>query len=82
MSFQTFYKKEIIPRLKEEFGYKNIHAVQTVKSVSLNIGLGAGMKDAKFIETAEKTLSEFQDKNQFLQKHESLLQGSKFVRGM
>ena len=56
MSFQTFYKKEIIPKLKEEFGYKNIHAVPTVKSVSLNIGLGAGMKDAKFIETAEKTL--------------------------
>src|SRR3989338_398616 len=56
MAFQTFYKKEVIPKLKEEFSYKNIHAVPTVKSVSLNIGLGAGMKDAKFIETAEKTL--------------------------
>ncbi|MBI4592479.1 50S ribosomal protein L5 [Candidatus Uhrbacteria bacterium] len=57
MAFQSFYKTDVIPKLKAEFGYKNMHAVPTVKSVTLNVGLGAGMKDAKFIETAEKTLT-------------------------
>ena len=50
------YQKEIIPKLQKEFGYKNVHAVPTVKTVTLNVGLGAGLKDARFLETAEKTL--------------------------
>lgn len=57
MAFQTFYKQEVVPKLKSEFGYKNIHGVPTVKSVTLNVGLGAGLKEAKYIETAEKTLT-------------------------
>ena len=57
MAFQTFYKQEVLPKLKSEFGYKNVHRVPTLKSVTLNVGLGAGLKDAKVIETAEKTLT-------------------------
>lgn len=57
MAFQSFYKADVVPKLQKEFGYKNIYAVPTVTSVTLNVGLGAGIKDAKFIETAEKTLS-------------------------
>lgn len=57
MALQTFYKQEIVPKLKQEFGYKNLHAVPTVTSIILNVGLGAGMKDAKYIETAQKTLT-------------------------
>ncbi|MEK7619678.1 MAG: 50S ribosomal protein L5 [Patescibacteria group bacterium] len=57
MAFQSFYKTDIVPKLQSEFGYKNIHAFPTVTSVTLNVGLGAGMKDAKYIETAEKTLT-------------------------
>lgn len=56
MAFQSFFKTEVVPKLKSEFGYKNLHAVPTVTSVTLNVGLGAGMKDSKYIETAEKTL--------------------------
>jgi len=56
MSLKELYKKEIVPKLQEEFGYSNLHAVPTIKSVTLNVGLGAGLKDAKFLETAEKTL--------------------------
>ncbi len=57
MAFKTFYKQEVIPKLKTEFGYKNIHGVPTIKSVTLNVGLGAGLKESKHIETAEKTLT-------------------------
>lgn len=56
MALKEFYKKDVIPKLKESFGYKNVNAVPTVASVVLNIGLGPGLKDAKFLETAEKTL--------------------------
>ncbi len=56
MSLREDYQKDVVAKLKEEFGYKNIHAVPTIKAVTLNIGLGPGLKDAKFLETAEKTL--------------------------
>lgn len=56
MSLKESYKTIAIPELMKEFGYKNVHAVPTVKAVTLNIGIGPGMKDAKFLETAQNTL--------------------------
>ncbi|MBI5369588.1 50S ribosomal protein L5 [Candidatus Uhrbacteria bacterium] len=57
MGIKEQYQKEVVPKLKESFGYKNVHAVPTVVSVVLNIGLGQVAKDARFLETAEKTLT-------------------------
>ncbi len=57
MAMKEFYKTEVVPKLKQAFGYKNIHAVPTVRSITLNVGLGPGLKDARFLETAEKTLT-------------------------
>ncbi len=56
MVLKETYKKTVVPKLIEEFGYKNINAVPTVNTVSLNIGVGPGIKDAKFLETAQNTL--------------------------
>lgn len=39
-----------------DFGYKNVNAVPKVTKVTLNVGLGKGLKDAKYLETAESTL--------------------------
>ena len=57
MAMKELYKTEVVPKLKEEFGYKNLHAVPVLKSITLNVGLGPGLKDARFLETAEKTLN-------------------------
>lgn len=57
MAMKEFYKTDVVPKLKEEFGYKNVHAVPTLRSITLNVGLGPGLKDARFLETAEKTLT-------------------------
>ncbi len=57
MAMKEFYKKEVAPKLKEQFGYKNVNAVPVVQSVTLNIGIGPGIKDARFLESAEKTLT-------------------------
>lgn len=50
------YKKEIIPALKEKFGYGNKMAVPRLEKVVLNIGLSAGFKDEKYIESVKQTL--------------------------
>jgi len=34
------YKKEVIPKMKEKFGYKNDMAVPSIKKVVVNVGFG------------------------------------------
>lgn len=56
MSLKDSYKTSVVPELMKEFGYKNVNAVPVVNTVTLNIGVGPGMKDAKFLETTQNTL--------------------------
>jgi len=56
MRIKDLYKKEIRPKMKEDFGYKNDMAVPRMEKVTLNIGLGPGLKEPGYKEAAEKTL--------------------------
>ena len=51
------YKKEVVPRLMELGGYKNVMQVPRLEKVALNIGLGEAITDAKALESAEKDLA-------------------------
>ena len=57
MGLKERYTTEVIPALTKEFGFKNPNAVPRILSVTLNVGLGRGLKDAKFQDTAESTLT-------------------------
>jgi large subunit ribosomal protein L5 len=50
------YRKEVVPRLVELYGYKNIMQVPRLEKVALNIGLGEAIQDAKALEAAERDL--------------------------
>jgi large subunit ribosomal protein L5 len=51
------YKKEVIPRLMESFGYKNVMEVPRLEKIALNIGMGEAIQNAKAMEAAEKDLA-------------------------
>jgi len=51
------YRKEVVPTLKERYGYKNIMQVPRLDKVVLNIGLGEAIQNAKALETAEDDLA-------------------------
>jgi large subunit ribosomal protein L5 len=51
------YKKEVVPRLMELFGYKNIMQVPRLEKIALNIGVGEAIQNAKALEAAEKDLA-------------------------
>ena len=51
------YRKEVVPRLMELYGYKNIMQVPRLDKIVLNIGLGEAIRDAKVLEAAEKDLT-------------------------
>lgn len=51
------YQKEVVPALREKYGYKNVMQVPHVEKVVLNIGLGEAITNAKALEAAEKDLT-------------------------
>lgn len=50
------YRKEVIPRLMELGGYKNIMQVPRLEKIVLNIGLGEAIQNAKAMEGAERDM--------------------------
>jgi large subunit ribosomal protein L5 len=49
---QDLYKKEIVPKLKEKFGYRNVMQVPRLVKVVVNMGLGEAIENIKVIEAA------------------------------
>ena len=50
------YHREIVPVLKTRFHYSNNYQVPHLEKVVVNVGVGQGLKDAKFNEVVENTL--------------------------
>ncbi len=48
--FLEKYRKEVVPKMKERFGYKNELQVPKITKVVINTGIGKIVKDAKMIE--------------------------------
>lgn len=57
MRLQEQYKKNISPKLKEKFGYKNEMQVPKIKKVVINVGVGKHAKEKAFIESAESVVT-------------------------
>jgi len=51
------YAEEVVPQLKEKFGYQNIMEVPKLEKIVLNMGLGSEKDNPKGLETAMEELS-------------------------
>ena len=51
------YRKEVVPALQKEFGYKNVMAVPKIEKVVVNMGLGEATANAKLIDTGADELA-------------------------
>lgn len=51
------YRAEIVPALREEFGFQNIHQVPGLVKVVVNTGVGEAARDSKVIEGAINDLT-------------------------
>jgi large subunit ribosomal protein L5 len=53
---QDTYKKEIVPKLKEKFGYRNVMQVPRLTKVIVNMGLGEAIENIKVIDAAAEEI--------------------------
>lgn len=51
------YQEEILPALREEFGYTNVNQVPKLVKVVVNMGVGEAARDSKLIEGAVRDLA-------------------------
>jgi large subunit ribosomal protein L5 len=56
-SLKTKYNDEVIPALKEKFGWTNVMQVPKLEKICLNQGVGRGVADKKLVDTAVKEMS-------------------------
>ena len=50
------YVKTIVPKLTQQFKYKNIHQVPKIEKIVINRGLGSASQNQKMVESALKEL--------------------------
>ena len=55
--FKTRYRDEILPALRDEFGYANVMQVPRLTKIVVNMGVGEAARDSKLIEGAVKDLT-------------------------
>ncbi len=51
------YQQEIVPKLKEKFGYRNIMQVPRLEKIVINMGVGEAVQNPKLLDAAVKDLA-------------------------
>ena len=76
------YKKEVIPRLMELYGYKNVMEVPRLEKIGLNIGLGEAIQNAKALEAAEGDLATISGQHPVITRSRKSIAAFKLREGM
>jgi len=54
---QERYREEIVPALMKEFGYKNVMQAPRLEKVTVNVGLGEDVQNAKALDAASNDVA-------------------------
>lgn len=82
MTIKERYQKEIAPALAKDFGIKSPLAVPKVTAVTLSIGASHGLKDPKFLDIAESTLTRITGQKPVRTKAKKSIASFKIRQGM
>ena len=51
------YRAEIVPRLRERFAYRNPMQIPSLRQITVNVGLGEALENARLLESAAEELA-------------------------
>lgn len=81
-ALKNTYEETIVPKLKEQFSYTNIHQVPKVMKIVLNRGLGEASQNAKALESSIKELSTITGQKPVVTRAKKAIAGFKVREGM
>ena len=76
------YYNEILPQLKEEFGYKNDLQVPKIKKVIVNMGVGEAIQNVKSLDFAVSDLTAITGQRPVITRAKKSIAGFKLRKGM
>jgi large subunit ribosomal protein L5 len=79
---KKIYQDTIVPKLKEEFGYTNIHQVPKVTKITINRGLGEASQNAKALESSQAELATITGQKPVVTRAKQAIAGFKIRKGM
>lgn len=78
----TQYKEEIVPTLKEEFGYDNIMAIPKLQKIVINVGAGDAINDAKYLDSVVENVGKITGQQPIKTKAKKSVSNFKLREGM
>jgi len=79
---KTSYQEKVVPKLTEQFGYKNIHEVPKVVKITVNRGLGEASQNAKALEASVNELAIITGQKPVVTRAKKAIAGFKIRQGM
>ncbi|GAP95283.1 50S ribosomal protein L5 [Leptolyngbya sp. NIES-2104] len=79
---KTSYQEKVVPKLTEQFGYKNIHEVPKVVKITVNRGLGEASQNAKALEASVNELAVITGQKPVVTRAKKAIAGFKIRQGM
>ena len=76
------YKKDVVPKLMEQFGVKNRLAVPRLQKITVNMGIGKAVENPKRIDDAAKSLSLITGQKPLITKSKKAISGFKLRQGI
>ena len=81
-NLKTKYQEDVVPALKEKFGYKNEHQVPKLVKVVLNMGVGEASHNSKIAEAIEAQLTKIAGQKAVVTKAKKSIASYKLREGM
>ena len=82
MKLQDKYKKDIMPKLKEKFGYANNLMIPKVEKIVLNVGFGKHTKEKAYMDNVVAGLTAISGQKPILTKAKKSISSFKIREGM
>ncbi|MEM6500358.1 MAG: 50S ribosomal protein L5 [Cyanobacteria bacterium P01_C01_bin.89] len=79
---KNYYQETVLPKLTEEFQYKNVHQVPKVIKITVNRGLGEASQNAKALESSQKELATITGQQPVVTRAKKAIAGFKLREGM
>lgn len=79
---KTFYQETAVPKLIEQFKYKNIHQVPKIEKVTVNRGLGEASQNAKALESSLNEIANITGQKPVVTRAKKAIAGFKIRQGM
>lgn len=79
---KTLYQENIVPKLTEQFGYKNVHEVPKVIKITVNRGLGDASQNAKALESSLVEIAKIVGQKPVITRAKKAIAGFKIREGM